>query len=159
MADKEVRMIVKITGTRNGEDWPAPGHTIKVSEDEAQALIRNGQAAELNPPVEDALADRLGVETAIGGNRSIRSQLKPAAHADEVQAYHVPILPGEVPAAEEAQDDADDANEDLIDVKAHQAQRANGPALDELKDSADHPAAKKAASRRGSKAATKAEDK
>ena len=159
MADKKVRMIVKIAGTRDGKDWPAPGQTISVPEDEANTLIRNGQAAELNPPEESALADRLGAEYAVGGNRSIRSQMKPAAHADEVQAYHVPVLPGEVPAAEEAQDDADDANKDLIDVDAHKAQRANGPALDELKDAADHPAAKKAASRRGAKTDTKAEDK
>lgn len=151
MADKKVRMVVKISGARDGKDWPAPGETISLPKDEADQLIRNGQAAELNPPEENALADVLGVETAVGGNKSIRSQMKPAAHADEVQAYHVPILPGEVPAAEEAQDDADEGNKGLIDVDAHKAQRANGPALDELKDAADHPAAKRA-TRRGSKA-------
>lgn len=143
MADKKVRMVVQISGARDGKDWPKPGQTISLPADEADTLLRNGQAAELNPPEENALADALGVEVALG-NRSIRSQLNPPPHADEVQAYHVPPLPGEIPAAEEGQKAVDEANEDLIDVDAHKAQRASGPGsgLDELKDTANHPAAK-----------------
>jgi len=142
MAEKKVRLVVKISGARDGKDWPNPGETISLPEDEANQLLRNGQAAELNPPEENALADALGVEVALG-NKSIRSQLKPAPHADEVQAYHVPVLPGEVPAAEEGQEAVDETNKDLIDVDAHKAQR-NTDGLDELKDTAGHTNAKAA---------------
>jgi hypothetical protein len=143
MAEKKVRLVVQISGARDGEDWPKPGTVVSLPKDEAETLLRNGQAAEVNPPEENALADALGVEVATG-NKSIRSQLNPPPHADEVQAYHVPPLPGEVPAAEEGQKAVDEVNADLIDVDAHKAQRASGPGsgLDELKDAANHPAAK-----------------
>lgn len=140
MANKKVRLVVQISGARDGEDWPKPGTVVSLPEDEAATLLRNGQAAEINPPEENALADALGVETALG-NKSIRAQLSPAPHADETQAYHVPPLPGEVPAAEEGQAAVDETNKDLIDVDAHKAQR-NTDGLDELKESVDHPAAK-----------------
>lgn len=128
MANKKVRMLVQISGTRDGEDWPAAGQEITVSEDEAKQLIASGQAAEPNAPEENALADALGVSTATvdkgDGQASIRQQLKPAPHADEPQAFHVPVLPGEEAAAEEGQKNVDEANKDLgIDVAANEAIR------------------------------------
>ena len=115
---KTVKMLVQISGTRNGKDWPAPGETISVGDDEAETLIRNGQATTGKTQDENALADVLGVETAANlstkeGQASVRAQLSPAAHANEEQAFHVPVLPGEKAAAEKAQEDADKANKDL----------------------------------------------
>lgn len=152
MGDKKVRMIVQISGSRDGEDWPAPGQEVSLPEDEANQLLAMGQAAELNPPEEDSLADVLGVETAVAGNRSIRSQLKPAAHADETGAYHVPVLPGEIPAAEESQKNVDEHNAEVhgVDVDVHKAQR-DTEGLDALKGSYDHPAAKRASASRTTK--------
>lgn len=147
MADKKVRMIAQIGGARDGKDWPKPGEFITVPQEEAEQLIRNGLAADAaaNKPEENALADVLGVEVATAGNKSIRAQLKPAPHADEVQAYHVPVLPGEVPAAEEGQEAVDEGNKDLgVDIDAHKAQRHNGPDLEALKDTLDSPVAKAA---------------
>lgn len=39
-----VKMRHQISGTRNGEDWPAPGGLIDVGEDEARVLFANGHA-------------------------------------------------------------------------------------------------------------------
>ena len=39
-----VRMNIQISGTRNGEDWPAPGGTVEVPDAEAAQLVANGNA-------------------------------------------------------------------------------------------------------------------
>lgn len=116
MSNKKVRMVAHVSGTRNGEDWPKPGEFITVPAAEAEDLIRAGIAAEPKAPEENALADVLGVETAVAnpnsaeGQKSIREQIKPAPHADEPDAFHVPALPGEKAAAEAGQESVDAAN-------------------------------------------------
>lgn len=40
----KVEIVNRISGTRNGESWPAPGETLDVSDDEAETLIRQGNA-------------------------------------------------------------------------------------------------------------------
>lgn len=121
MSNKKVRMLVNISGTRNGEDWPKAGETITVPAAEAADLIRQGIAAEPNAPEENAIADVLGVESAVlnradtkEGQKSIREQIKPAPHADEPDAYHVPVLPGEQAAAEAGQESVDEANQEGV---------------------------------------------
>ena len=44
MADVKIRMIGKVSGTRNGAQWPEPGGVAEVSEDEAIGLIAGGVA-------------------------------------------------------------------------------------------------------------------
>lgn len=39
-----ITMTAQITGTRNGEDWPAVGGTLDVTDDEATSLIAAGLA-------------------------------------------------------------------------------------------------------------------
>lgn len=120
MSNKKVRMLVNISGTRDGEDWPKAGEFITLPKAEAEDLIRQGAAAEPKAAEENALADVLGVETAVAtaqagtaeGQQSIRQQMKPAPHADEQDAYHVPALPGEQAAAEAGQKNVDEANQD-----------------------------------------------
>lgn len=116
MANRKVRMIAQISGTRDGKNWPAPGEEITVADWEADDLIRSGQASSTDATKEEnALADALGVEVStIQGNKSVRNLLKPAPHADEPQAYHVPVLPGEEAAAAEGQKAVDDANRELV---------------------------------------------
>lgn len=41
-----VEMLTQISGTRNGEEWPAPGATIEVPAHEAAGLILAGYAKE-----------------------------------------------------------------------------------------------------------------
>lgn len=121
MSNKKVRMLVNISGSRDGKDWPKAGETLTVPADEAKDLIRQGIAAEPNAPEENAIADVLGVESAVlnranteDGQKSIREQIKPAPHADEPDAYHVPALPGEQAAAEAGQESVDEANKEGV---------------------------------------------
>lgn len=39
-----IKLKVQISGTRNGEEWPAPGTVIALPDDEAATLIANGNA-------------------------------------------------------------------------------------------------------------------
>ena len=39
-----VRMTAGLTGTRNGQDWPPPGGTIELDDDEASDLVAAGLA-------------------------------------------------------------------------------------------------------------------
>ena len=41
-----VEMLTQISGTRNGEEWPAPGATIEVPAHEGDSLILAGYAKE-----------------------------------------------------------------------------------------------------------------
>lgn len=51
----EVRMIVPISGTRNGQRWPAPGGTVDLPAEEAAAMTAAGMARPVTP-VETAAA-------------------------------------------------------------------------------------------------------
>jgi hypothetical protein len=42
-----VRLRHQISGTRDGAEWPAPGDTIALPDDEARALITTGAAEEV----------------------------------------------------------------------------------------------------------------
>lgn len=48
----KVTMIRKVSGTRDGADWPEPGEDIDVPEDEAASLIGNGLARAADEPAE-----------------------------------------------------------------------------------------------------------
>jgi hypothetical protein len=53
-----IRMKVTMSGTRNGEDWPAAGATVDLPTGEAQHLVASGIAEEVDgtPEVETATA-------------------------------------------------------------------------------------------------------
>jgi hypothetical protein len=84
---RTIRLRIKISGTRDGEDWPNPGQNLEVSEAEAADLIAAGYATEA-AEVETAVADTAGVETATPqGKASIKSQAaKAEAEAKEAEA-------------------------------------------------------------------------
>lgn len=42
----KVRMLTKISGTRDGEEWPEVGGSVDLPEAEARALVAGGQASE-----------------------------------------------------------------------------------------------------------------
>lgn len=76
-----VRMAIKISGTRDGNDWPNPGQTIDVSPAEAADLIAGGYARPAEQD-ETAVADTSGIETATPqGKPSIKSQAAAEAAA------------------------------------------------------------------------------
>lgn len=60
----KVRMVARISGVRNGVDWPERGGVIDVPADEAADLIRAGLAVEADVAPEKAVAPVLDVETA-----------------------------------------------------------------------------------------------
>jgi hypothetical protein len=45
----KVTMIASITGTRDGQDWPAAGEDIDLPADEANALVEAGLARAAGP--------------------------------------------------------------------------------------------------------------
>ncbi len=47
-----VTMLRQVSGTRDGVEWPAPGATIDVTDDEAATLIDNGLAEPAAPAPE-----------------------------------------------------------------------------------------------------------
>lgn len=46
-------MKVQVSGTRNGEDWPAPGQVVDLPDAEAVSLLNQGMAV----PVEEIPAE------------------------------------------------------------------------------------------------------
>lgn len=40
----EIKLKHQISGTRDGEDWPAPGTIVDLPDDEAKTLLKNGDA-------------------------------------------------------------------------------------------------------------------
>lgn len=86
MAEKKitVRLVGKISGTRDGKEWPAPGETIALPEDEANALLASGIA--VKPDTETATAAGT-VETATTrGNQPLRVTAAEAKAAADAQA-------------------------------------------------------------------------
>lgn len=52
-----VRMLVGISGTRDGADWPPRGGTVALPDDEAAALVRAGIAEDAGPADVEVAAD------------------------------------------------------------------------------------------------------
>ena len=53
-----VKLIVQLSGTRDGAEWPARGETVDLPDDEAVSLLGAGIAVPLGEaPVESAAAD------------------------------------------------------------------------------------------------------
>lgn len=85
-SNKKVRMIARISGTRDGKDWPAPGQEASFPKEEAESLIRSGMAVDPST-TETATATTSGVETATtSGNRSARVTAAEAKAAADKQA-------------------------------------------------------------------------
>jgi hypothetical protein len=52
----KVRLLVVLTGTRDGIDWPARGEVVDLPQSEAEHMIAVGQAAPIIEVVESAAA-------------------------------------------------------------------------------------------------------
>lgn len=59
----KVTMLAKLSGTRNGADWPGRGECLDVSDDEATMLVEHGLAT-AGVVKEAASVDTSEVETA-----------------------------------------------------------------------------------------------
>lgn len=61
-----ILMVARISGTRNGMDWPAPGEMVDLPDNEAAQLVRAGLGKPaVAPEPETAVADAVGVEMAV----------------------------------------------------------------------------------------------
>lgn len=58
-----VRMRHQMSGTRNGQPWPAPGGNIDLSEAEAEILLKNQMAEEVNGSQEPPKTEEPKTET------------------------------------------------------------------------------------------------
>lgn len=67
----KVRMLVTMSGTRNGKEWPARGNPIELPDDEAQQLIAQSMAI----PCTDMVGD---VETATLPDEAVEHRVAPA---------------------------------------------------------------------------------
>lgn len=118
---KEVRMVARISGTRDGKAWPAPGQTISLPEDEANALLAAGSAVDTSV-TETATTTTLGVETATTpGNRSVREGVTAAeakAAADQQAAERAAAEKSAAAAAAKLTEDQ--AKKSTADAKAEQ---------------------------------------
>lgn len=54
----KIEITARISGTRNGDDWPSVGESINVPDDEAADLVKLGFAKILAKPVERAVAPK-----------------------------------------------------------------------------------------------------
>lgn len=46
----KVKMLVKISGSRDGEDWPGIGEELTCSKQEAEDLVAQGNAEKVTAP-------------------------------------------------------------------------------------------------------------
>lgn len=58
-----VIMRARLTGTRNGVEWPAPGEPVDLPQDEAELLVANGLAvADESQPAKKAAVESAAVK-------------------------------------------------------------------------------------------------
>lgn len=69
----KIQLKVQISGTRNGDDWPAPGSIVDLPDDESIALLASGSAIPVEPDVETADAPAADVETADAKATKVKS--------------------------------------------------------------------------------------
>lgn len=55
-----ITMLRQVSGTRDGVDWPAPGESMDVPDDEAAGLIGNGLAKAADEPAPEPEPSRKG---------------------------------------------------------------------------------------------------
>ena len=61
----KVKLLAQISGTRDGEGWPAPGTVIDLPDDEATSMINSGLcAAVVGAPTEAAAIEPAETATA-----------------------------------------------------------------------------------------------
>jgi len=72
-----VKMTARVSGARNGVDWPAPGETLDVPQAEADDLVRIGLAVLVDAPRKSAQVETAAleqpVETATAPTRKRRT--------------------------------------------------------------------------------------
>lgn len=78
-------MLVSISGTRDGQDWPGVGGEIELPEVEGAKLVRAGLARSAAAPVEVETTRAPKPETAARkpGRKSVKAATAPAPASDD----------------------------------------------------------------------------
>ena len=69
---KTVTISRQISGTRNGQRWPAPGQPVDLPDGEADGLVALGMATAASPAVEPVPVERQETRTAEPTKRAAR---------------------------------------------------------------------------------------
>jgi hypothetical protein len=59
----KVRMLQQVSGSRNGQPWPAPGEEVDLSDSEAHSVIGGGAAEEVGAEHDTVLVPPDGIHT------------------------------------------------------------------------------------------------
>lgn len=111
-----VVMRARISGTRDGQDWPSPGEEIELPDTEAEQMLRSGlvkvfEEVDDEDPLDKAYGDgyeagwaaaMVAVDTAASGDPDPADPADPAPPADEKEAD----VADEKPPVETATDQA-----------------------------------------------------
>lgn len=84
--NKTVRMVARISGSRDGKDWPNPGAEITLPEAEADQLLVNGMAVMPDGPETATLSGTTETATTPRGNQSLRQSAAQAKADADAQA-------------------------------------------------------------------------
>ncbi len=122
----KVRLTQQITGTRDGQPWPAAGEEIDLPESEALALLQGGTARAVDSRNADVEIRELGGG---GVDEGTKAQVKTATITRERQAVskraHEPLNPG---VAADEQPAEDDNGPRLPEVSAAVSAKVEDPA-------------------------------
>ncbi len=123
----KVRLTQQITGTRDGQPWPAAGEEIDLPESEALALLQGGTARAVDTRNTDVEVRELGGG---GVDEGTKAQVKNATITRERQAVskraHEPLNLG---VAAEEQPAEDDNGPRLPEVSAAVSAKVEDPAV------------------------------
>lgn len=123
----KVRLTQQITGTRDGQPWPAAGEEVDLPESEALALLQGGAARAVDARNADVEVRELGGG---GVDEGTKAQVKTATITRERQAVskraHEPLNLG---AAAEEQPAEDDNGPRLREVSAQVSAKVEDPAV------------------------------
>ena len=120
----KVRLTSEITGSRDGEPWPAAGEEIDLPESEALALLQNGSARAVNSKDADVeLRHVAGVDK--GTEKAIAAATVTRERQARSKRAHEPVNLG---AAAEEQPAEDDNGRRLPEVAAAESAKIEDPA-------------------------------
>lgn len=74
---RTVKMTRQVSGTRNGQAWPAAGGSVELPDGEADTLVSLGLAEDVDAPVKVAPEVRPDTRTAEPSRRATKNPRKP----------------------------------------------------------------------------------
>lgn len=73
---RSIKMTRQVSGTRNGQAWPAAGGSVELPDGEADTLVSLGMAEDVKAPVKVAPEERPNTRTAEPTRRATKNPRK-----------------------------------------------------------------------------------